>query len=105
MADNIEATAVLDIKTKTSSDAQSKSSAPVGRDAGTHGEVIVHVRFHPNGRVNMVNHRPANVDPQDWFDMLARRTAASCYQAFSGGRGVFRIQVDAFETIWREAEA
>jgi hypothetical protein len=103
MADITESTTVAPAKSKVSS-APEKSSAPVGRGEATRGQVIVHVRFHPSGKVNTVNHRPDRVDPQDWFDLLCRRAPPSSYQALAGGRGVFHIQSDAFDAIWQDHE-
>lgn len=96
MADNMEATTMLASKTEVLSAPKVKSSTPVGR-----GEVIIHVRFHPNGRVNTVNHRPESVSPQDWFDLLCR-AAPSSYQALAGGRGVFRIPSNQLDAIWQD---
>ncbi len=99
MADNTKSTTVLASKSAISSATEGKSSNSAAR-----GEVIIHVRFHPNGKVNTVNHRPDRVSPQDWFDLLCRRAAPSSYQALAGGRGVFRIQSDVFDAIWQENE-
>jgi hypothetical protein len=97
MAENTDSTTTL--ATRDAAPApEVKSSTPVGR-----GEVIIHVRFHPNGRVNTVNHRPDQVSPQDWFDLLCR-AAPSSYQALAGGRGVFRIQSDVFDGVWQANE-
>ncbi len=61
------------------------------------GGVVIEVRFHPNGRVNMINNRPAHMDPQDWFDFLCQN--AVTYRPLSGGRGSFALSNDRFEEI------
>jgi len=103
MAENMESATALASKTEASSATEVKSSTPLARGEGARGQVIIHVRFHPNGRVNTVNHRPDSVDPQDWFDLLCR-AAPSSYQALAGGRGVFRIQSNDFDAIWQAKE-
>jgi hypothetical protein len=60
------------------------------------GNVIIHVRFAPNGTVVEISERPAALNPQDWFNFLSDK-AGTVYQTLSGGRGVFRLtraQVD-----------
>ena len=62
--------------------------------------VIIHVRFAPNGSVVEISERPVALSPQDWFNYLSNKAGAA-YQALSGGRGVFRLtrgQVDALKT-------
>jgi hypothetical protein len=103
MAENMESATALASKTGVSPATEVNSPAP-SRGEGTRGQVIIHVRFHPNGRVNTVNHRPDRVDPQDWFDLLCRE-APSSYQPLAGGRGVFRIQSNDFDAIWQANEA
>ena len=61
--------------------------------------VVLHVRFAPNGTVAEIGERPASLSPQDWFNVLSDR-ASNAYQAFAGGRGVFRLtrtEVDALK--------
>jgi hypothetical protein len=53
-------------------------------------QVVIHVRFAPNGTVTEIGERPLNLTPQQWFDRLSQR-AANSYRAFAGGRGVFRL--------------
>jgi hypothetical protein len=60
-------------------------------------KVVIDVRFHPNGLVNMINQKPANMEPQDWFDFLCRNSAG--YRPLSGGRGTFAIPADKFQEI------
>ncbi|MBR0780993.1 hypothetical protein [Bradyrhizobium iriomotense] len=52
--------------------------------------VILHVRFAPNGTVVEISERPQSLVPQAWFDFLSDK-AGDVYQAFAGGRGVFRL--------------
>ncbi|MGB8276474.1 MAG: hypothetical protein WCF20_00835 [Methylovirgula sp.] len=70
---------------------------------GSPGKVVIDVRFHPSGLVNMINHRPANMEPQDWFDFLCRNT--SNYRPYAGGRGTFAIPKDKFEELCALDEA
>jgi hypothetical protein len=61
--------------------------------------VIIHARFAPNGTVVEISERPVGLTPQDWFFFLSDK-AGNAYQAFSGGRGVFRLtreRVDALK--------
>jgi hypothetical protein len=50
--------------------------------------VMIHVRFAPNGTVIEISERPPGVSPQDWFNTLSDKAGME-YQALSGGRGVF----------------
>ena len=61
--------------------------------------IMIHVRFAPDGTVTEIGERPVGFTPQDWFDYLSGKAAAA-YQTFAGGRGVFRLTreaVDAFK--------
>lgn len=53
-------------------------------------QIMVHVRFSPDGTVREISQRPATLSAQDWFNRLSTE-AASAYQALSGGRGLFRL--------------
>ena len=62
--------------------------------------VMIHVRFAPNGTIVEISERPAGKSPQEWFDYLSDRVGGSTYQPLSGGRGVFRLtrgQVDSLK--------
>ena len=62
-------------------------------------QVMIHVRFAPNGTVTEIGERPASLGAQDWFNRLSTEAAAR-YQSLAGGRGVFRVersQVDAMK--------
>jgi hypothetical protein len=79
-------------------------------DAGTNhgggalGQVVVNVRFQPNGLVNTINQRPDGLGPQDWFDRLCRAVPLT-YQPLSGGRGAFTIPSAEFDLILRDLVA
>lgn len=63
------------------------------------GEVMIHLRFAPNGTVVEIGERPGAMAPQEWFNFLYQRRVGA-YQAFSGGRGLFRLsreELDAFK--------
>lgn len=62
-------------------------------------EVMIHVRFAPNGAVVEISERPSVASPQSWFDYLTARVGES-FQPLSGGRGLFRVEratVDTFK--------
>jgi hypothetical protein len=61
-------------------------------------DVIVNVRFHKNGTVIAIDHKPENLSRQEWFYCLFRAAVAN-YQALMGGRGHFRIPFSKFESI------
>jgi hypothetical protein len=77
---------------------KAKSAVPASRSEGKCDEVLIHVRFHPNGLVNTIDHCPENLSLQDWFYRLCYAAPAN-YQVFAGGRGVFRMQRSCFEAI------
>lgn len=63
-------------------------------------EVLIHVRFSPDGSVTEIGERPAAESAQAWFNRLTDR-AGMRYQPLSGGRGLFRLrrdEVDALKT-------
>lgn len=60
--------------------------------------VIIHVRFVPNGSVVEIGERPSPLNPQEWFNFLSDN-AGDTYQALAGGRGVFRIPPDALDGL------
>ena len=64
-------------------------------------DVVIHVKFSPAGDVTDIGEKPGSRTPQAWFDLLSQR-AGTRYQAFAGGRGVFRLErsdVDAFAAL------
>ncbi|MBH5396523.1 hypothetical protein HZZ13_01700 [Bradyrhizobium sp. CNPSo 4010] len=64
-------------------------------------EVIIHVRFGPNGRVIQISERPAKLTPNQWFDVLNVR-ASSAYRPLARGRGIFRLSRTAIEAFKQE---
>ncbi len=65
--------------------------------------VLIHVRFAPNGEVTEIGERPAAFAPQAWFNALSARLGTH-YQAFSGGRGLFRVTRDELDAFQPAAE-
>ncbi|CAN5375274.1 hypothetical protein BH10PSE10_BH10PSE10_02220 [soil metagenome] len=65
-------------------------------------DVIIHVRFAPNGTVVEIGERPKALSPQEWFFCLSDK-AANTYQPLAGGRGVFRLSRDAVESFKAES--
>jgi hypothetical protein len=62
-------------------------------------DVIIHVRFAPNGTVVEISERPKAMSPQEWYYYLSDK-AADAYQPLAGGRGVFRVtrgEADSFK--------
>jgi hypothetical protein len=62
-------------------------------------QVVIHVRFAPDGSVTAAGEQPESLSPQEWFNRLSLKMGTA-YQALSGGRGVFRIarrDVDALK--------
>jgi hypothetical protein len=63
-------------------------------------QVMIHVRFAPNGSVTEIGERPSTLSAQDWFNLLTRSTT-DCYESLSGGRALFRLprqQVDQLKS-------
>ena len=68
-------------------------------------EVMIHVRFSPDGAVVEISERPGATPPQNWFNYLADK-AGEAYQPLSGGRGIFRVSrsdVESFKTSFASA--
>lgn len=61
-------------------------------------DVVVHVRFSPDGTVREISARPQTLNSQEWFNRLSIE-AAETYQALSGGRGLFRLSPAALQTL------
>ena len=66
----------------------------------TDTQVLIHVRFAPNGAVTEIGELPPTLAPQDWFNTLSTR-AGGGYQPLSGGRGVFRLTPDEVAAVQR----
>jgi hypothetical protein len=64
--------------------------------------VIIHVRFAPNGTVVEISERPTALSPQEWFNYLSDK-AGNAYQALAGGRGVFRLTRVAVDALKAES--
>jgi hypothetical protein len=63
-------------------------------------QIMIHVRFSPDGTVREIGARPQTLSAQDWFNRLSTE-AASAYQSLSGGRGLFRlspVQLQSLQT-------
>jgi uncharacterized Fe-S cluster-containing protein len=67
-------------------------------------EVMIHVRFAPDGAVEEIGERPAGCTAQQWFNLLARERGLS-YLALSGGRALFRIAPEAMDSLRESARA
>ncbi len=65
-------------------------------------QVIIHVRFAPDGTVMEIGERPQGLSAQDWFNRLSLH-AGNFYQPLSGGRGLFRLKREQV-TALRAAE-
>ena len=61
-------------------------------------QVMIHVRFAPDGTVTEIGERPASVTAQAWFNRLSQTTGVG-YQALSGGRGVYRLSRSEVDSI------
>ena len=61
-------------------------------------EVLIHVRFRPDGQIATIDGCPDGVSLQDWYVRL-REAGTQHYQTFAGGRGFFRIPRELFESI------
>ena len=53
-------------------------------------QVMIHVRFAPNGAVTEIGERPSALSAQAWFNLLTSSTRDN-YEALSGGRALFRL--------------
>jgi len=60
-------------------------------------QIMIHVRFAPNGTVTEIGERPSALSSQDWFNHLSKNSG-DYYQSFSGGRGLFRLTREQFDT-------
>lgn len=61
-------------------------------------QIMVHVRFSPDGTVREISQRPATLSAQDWFNRLSTE-AAGAYQSLSGGRGLFRLSPTELQSL------
>lgn len=67
-------------------------------------DVMIHVRFAPDGTVMEIGERPAGCTAQEWFNFLTRQSGLS-YLTLSGGRAVFRITPEAVGGLRDQAVA
>lgn len=87
---------------ETNSETQAGTATVVGTEVKSKEplDCLIHLRFQPNGTVMEIGERPSGVDAQTWFNYLSQHTQ-NCYQALSGGRGLFRLprlEVDALKS-------
>jgi hypothetical protein len=59
---------------------------------------LIHVRFAANGEVTEIGERPVALSPQEWFNCLSDN-AGMHYQAFAGGRGLFRMEPQEIDAV------
>jgi hypothetical protein len=67
-------------------------------------DVMIHVRFAPDGTVMEIGERPTGCTAQQWFNFLTRQSGLS-YLTLSGGRAVFRIAPEAVGGLHEQAVA
>ena len=63
-------------------------------------QIMIHVRFAPDGSVVTIGECPGALSTQAWFNLLASSTTDS-YETLSGGRALFRLpkqQVDQLKS-------
>jgi len=63
-------------------------------------QIMIHVRFAPDGTVATIGECPGALSTQAWFNLLASSTTDS-YETLSGGRALFRLpkqQVDQLKS-------
>jgi hypothetical protein len=65
-------------------------------------DVLIHVRYHPNSDVAMIDACPDHLSLKDWLGLLWTE-APSRYLGLSGGRGFFRIPRSEYEAILSKA--
>lgn len=66
--------------------------------------VMIHVRFAPDGTVVEISERPAGLTPQDWFNHLSD-SVGQAYQALAGGRGLFRLMRGELDALKPDSSA
>jgi hypothetical protein len=64
----------------------------------SNADVMIHVRFSPDGSVTEIGERPGETAPQRWFNYLTEKVGTA-YQPLSGGRGVFRVERGAVDEM------
>ncbi len=53
-------------------------------------QILVHVRFAPDGAVVDIGEKPDTINEQEWFKRL-NANAGDAYQPLAGARGVYRL--------------
>jgi hypothetical protein len=61
-------------------------------------QVMIHVRFAPNGSVTEIGERPTALSAQEWFNLLTRSTIDR-YETLSGGRALFRLPREEIDLL------
>jgi hypothetical protein len=67
-------------------------------------DVLVHVRYRPDGEIFSIDDKPEGLSASQWLKHLFA-TASLHYQTFAGGRGFFRIPRSEFEALRKLASA
>ncbi len=67
-------------------------------------EVLVHVRYQPNGEIFSIGEKPERLSASEWLKYLLE-TASPFYQTFAGGRGFFRLPRSKFELLMKHLPA
>jgi hypothetical protein len=65
-------------------------------------DVLIHVRYHPNSDVYIIDRLPEHLSPKDWLAYLWMAVPER-YLGLSGGRGFFRIPRDTFDALLSQA--
>jgi hypothetical protein len=60
--------------------------------------VLIHVRFRPDGQVWEIAECPAGLDKEQWFKRLCAR-AGDKFQTRCGARGLFRLSLAQLEAL------
>ena len=60
--------------------------------------IMIHVRFAPDGTVTEIGERPQSLTAQQWFNRLSEEAGTS-FLALSGGRGAFRLQPEVIAAL------
>lgn len=77
---------------------------PVEDTAASVQDVLIHVRYRPDGDIFSIGEKPSSVSASQWLKHLLA-TASSHYQTLAGGRGFFRIPPDRFATLMKQLPA
>ncbi|UWU68132.1 hypothetical protein N2602_34295 [Bradyrhizobium sp. NC92] len=67
-------------------------------------QIIIHVRFAPNGSVLQISERPPRLTPDQWFHVLNAR-ASSAYRPLAHGRGLFCLTRAAVDALRQQTTA